>query len=322
MKDSIGLVLVLAGAVLLGIGVFLPLLSAPYGGAVTLITSGDSPRIIMFAMAILALALGLAGQARHALWPGLLALGAIIWGYIRVQDKIEDFEARFGDGLVGRLAERATDTIRYESGWVILIMGSVLILAGALIAWLWRQRDLPPSAQPAMVAIGAVMVGAGIFLPLVVYPRISADADVLGSVVPRVVLAAAGLAALFFAAFGWARHALWPGLVGMVALVITYVQVLTNIQAVQARIEGLDDRFGDGVLGKIADKAVGFAEKRYGDDLLGKAADKATELIQLQWGWAILTIGLTLIVVAAARIWLQRVVVAPPVDVSQTVVRP
>lgn len=303
MKALIGLVLVLAGAVLLTIGVFMPLVSAPYVGAVTFVTSGDSPRVVMFAMGIGALVLGLAGQARHAIWPGLLALAAIGYGFFTIQRKIGDLDGRFGDNVIGRLVNKATDSIHYEGGWIILLMGGVLVVIGAGLAWLAPPRRLPPAANRVMVSAGAVLAVAGIFLPLVQVPRIGVEADILGSVWPRVVLGVAALAAFVVMLPGWTRHALWPGLAGLAALVVAYVQVLSNVQAVQARIEGLDDRLGDGWLGKAGRKGLELIEKRYGDEWIGKAADKATELIQLQWGWAVMTIGLVLIIMAAARAW-------------------
>jgi hypothetical protein len=310
MRNEIGRILVWIGAVLLAIGVFLPLVSAPYVGAVTFLTSGDSPRAIMFATAILAFILALVGWTRHALWAGIAALAVIGYGYWHLQDRIGRFEEKFGDGLVGRFVRRGTDQIQLEGGWVIIVLGGLLILAGGTLAWRWTPRPLPPVSRRVMVVVGAVLVAVGLFLPLIQVPRVGLVGDILGSHVPRIVLVVMAAAALVLTLLDWTRHALWPGLVGATALGFSYYQVLANIGRVQASIEGVGDRLGDDLLGRIAGKAVDALQDRLGGDLLGKAANSVTELIQLQWGWAVLVIGTVLILIGSGLAWRKAAVAA------------
>jgi hypothetical protein len=303
LRDIAGLILVLAGAVLLALGVFVPLVSAPYVGSVTFLTSGDSPRIIMFVAAIAAFVLALIGWTRHALWAGILGLAVIAYGYWRLQDKIAEIRDRFGDGLLGRLVRRGTNLIELEWGWAVIVLGAMLIVIGGALAWRWPQRALPPVANRVMVVVGTVLVAVGVFLPLIQVPRIAMLTDILGSELPRILMFVMAMAAFALALVDWTRHALWPGLAGAVALGVAYYQVLANIQRVQASIENVEDRFGDGWFGRLAGKAAGLLEDRLGDAWLDKAANTATQLIQLEWGWAVLVIGTALILSGSALAW-------------------
>ena len=129
-------IIVIVGAVLLAIGVFLPLVRAPLVGSVNYIASGEYRGVAMFALAVVALILALVDLTKHAVWPGIASIGVVAFSYYKVQTFVEGFEDRFGDGVVRRFVEKATNTIQMEWGWVALVLGATLILTGGALAWL------------------------------------------------------------------------------------------------------------------------------------------------------------------------------------------
>lgn len=141
-RKTSAMVIVIVGAVLLGAGVFLPLVKAPLIGTFTLIGPGEYHRAVMFVPGVIALVLALLGHTKHALWPGLVSLGAIGFGFYKVQESIDRFQDRidlkFGDGALGKITGKASQLVELQIGWAVLVLGAVLIIAGGALAW---RRD-------------------------------------------------------------------------------------------------------------------------------------------------------------------------------------
>lgn len=134
--------LTLGGAVLLVIGLFLPIVSImgitmnllmPPGQGVT------GPGLILLACAILAGVLALLNQTKWAVIPGLAALAFIVWKFIEVQQGLSG-----GGDLPPEAAEMMAalaPTVNYL-GWGVMGVGAVVILAGGAMGW----KSNPPAA--------------------------------------------------------------------------------------------------------------------------------------------------------------------------------
>ena len=148
-----GKVLGLVGALMVAFGAFLPVLRVPLRGSETL--TGGSFSWVGFAIiacGALAALLVLIALARHALWPGIGALGLLAVGYMRASGEIAASQARMGDLDLGSLRELggnlslravARDLVvseaRLEWGWAVPVLGAVLVIVGA---WLARRRPV------------------------------------------------------------------------------------------------------------------------------------------------------------------------------------
>lgn len=128
--------LAVAGAVLLVVGVFAPLLSMPLGEPVTYYEHARGEAIAVLALAVLSFGLALAGQYA-ALWlTGAGSAGLLAYTYTHVEARItgvgRDGGGVFGDALRA-LSQVAMDSVRHEWGWAILAAGAVLLLAAAAL---------------------------------------------------------------------------------------------------------------------------------------------------------------------------------------------
>ena len=148
MNAGTGKVLVMIGAVLLAVGVLLPVAWIPVAGSSRLLDQGWAG-IGIVALAAVALLLTLIDRTKHAVWPALASLLGLAWGYIQVQKKIAEAQR----GLTEFNLERPLDILRgfvaqnarLEYGWAVLGLGALLILAGGLMSW--SRRRLPDELE-------------------------------------------------------------------------------------------------------------------------------------------------------------------------------
>lgn len=141
-SDPTGKVVALIGALLIGVGVFLPLVRLPLLGAIDLFEGGSSEAWILLMLAAAAGGLALADLTRHALWPGLAALGLIALAFIRTQTRIAELQRRAETELDGNpleaFAQAAVGAVQLEYGWAVLVVGALMAVGGGAMAW--RRR--------------------------------------------------------------------------------------------------------------------------------------------------------------------------------------
>ena len=136
-------VIVLVGAALLVVGVFLPLVRVPKLGTVSFIADGDWKGIVVLLLGLAAGVLALIERTEHALWPGLASLGVIAFTFFTLQSRMAEMRGRaagvLGDDRLGeRLADVAANAVKLEYGWAVLVIGAILAIAGGALAW--RRR--------------------------------------------------------------------------------------------------------------------------------------------------------------------------------------
>ena len=148
--DGEGKVLVVIGALLLAAGAFVPVVSIPLQGQETLFGTGWSGTALI-AVGALAALLALLNLTRHALWPGLVALLSLGWGYMLANARIAASEVRLREGLekgfddvFGAVKDLVAANARLEWGWAGPVWGALLVIGGAVAAWLSRRRVRRP----------------------------------------------------------------------------------------------------------------------------------------------------------------------------------
>lgn len=127
--------LAFVGVVLLGVGVFLPIVSVPLLGSASIVGDGERDGVILLCLAMLALALILLGRLRFVVLPGAVALGLIVYSYVRLQSKMnaahEGKIAEFGDEPLRKFMEAYAAEFSY--GWIVMGIGALLLIVAPLV---------------------------------------------------------------------------------------------------------------------------------------------------------------------------------------------
>lgn len=122
----------LIGTVLLLIGAFAPVISVPIIGSVNL-TQGTDGYIIV-GVAVVSGILVLLNKVKWLWGTGLLSLGVIIVDFITIKNKLGGMAGRGGE-----LGEAIAKSISMQWGWILLLIGAILLMIAA-------ARTSPPSS--------------------------------------------------------------------------------------------------------------------------------------------------------------------------------
>jgi len=128
----------LAGAALLVIGAFLPVLSLPIAGSINYFSNGHGDGTIVI---VLALGAAVTGFLRASWFPALLGLiAAYVIGYdfFNAIRHISEMKTGMTADLKGNpfagLATAMAESVQLQWGWAVLALGALILMASALIA--------------------------------------------------------------------------------------------------------------------------------------------------------------------------------------------
>ena len=144
------------GVALLLLGVFSPMVSFPVVGTLTYFRNGHTDALALIGFAIAA-AICLAKQRYDWVYgPGLGALLLISITFYSIQSKLSDLKSSMDRELLGNpfrgLADAAMASVQLQWGWILLLLGAVLILSAAQL----KQRNL---TRQTFIAIGLTLAG-------------------------------------------------------------------------------------------------------------------------------------------------------------------
>lgn len=133
--------IILAGVVVLIIGLFLPVLNVTGIGVSALLPAGhiNPAALVLVGCAALAGLLALVGQSKWAVIPGLGAIGYLVWQFLDAQRSVTG-----GGDLspeAARVLAELESSLNYL-GWGVMGLGAVLIVIGGAMGW----RSSAPSA--------------------------------------------------------------------------------------------------------------------------------------------------------------------------------
>lgn len=136
----------LAGAAMLAVGAFLPLVRVPKRGGVTLMqVDGGWGGYAILALAMVAVVLALIGRTRWAALPGVAALGLLAYAFIRASTEIERARLQLGRGIgddpIGQLQNYVRVNSSYSYGWAVLVFGALALVVAGVMAWLESRRS-------------------------------------------------------------------------------------------------------------------------------------------------------------------------------------
>lgn len=128
--------LTLAGAVVLIIGLFLPVLTVMGISMNMIMPPGQSisgAGLVLVACAVLGGVLGLLGQGKWAVIPALAALAFLVWKFMEVQNGLS---GQAGGELSAEQAQALSQLASMNYlGWGVMGLGAVVMLIGGAMGW-------------------------------------------------------------------------------------------------------------------------------------------------------------------------------------------
>jgi hypothetical protein len=125
------------GAILLLIGVFLPVISAPIVGAISLINNGQGDGSVILILAIITIILVFVNKVELLWIPAGLSGLILVLDFYHMSSRIsrmkEEMTSQMQGNMFGGLAEAMMSTVQLQYGWVVLAIGCVLLILAPFI---------------------------------------------------------------------------------------------------------------------------------------------------------------------------------------------
>ena len=122
----------LAGGVILLLGVFLPIVSMPIAGSISVFSSGRVDGYILLGLAIISLILAFINNIKPLRITGGISLLIVVIDFIYLLYKLNSIKGDVSDKLKGNpfggMAEAMMSTVQIQYGWVFLFIGSLLLV--------------------------------------------------------------------------------------------------------------------------------------------------------------------------------------------------
>ena len=125
----------LAGGVVLLLGVFLPIVSMPIAGSISVFSSGRIDGYVLLGLTIISLILAFMNNLKPLQITGGLSLLIVVIDFIYLLYKLNSIKGDMSDKLkdnpFGGMAEAMMSTVQIQYGWVFLFIGSLLLVYAA-----------------------------------------------------------------------------------------------------------------------------------------------------------------------------------------------
>lgn len=113
-----------AGAVLLALGIFMPVYSLPLFGSFSYYAVGNNAGIAMLIFAIASAAIVAIRKYKLLYVTGFMSLLLLVFSFLTLDSTISCVTAGMRDSPIGSLFASA---IQYQWGWIVLLIGSIVI---------------------------------------------------------------------------------------------------------------------------------------------------------------------------------------------------
>ena len=121
-----------AGGVILLLGVFLPIVSMPIAGSISVFSSGRIDGYVLLGLAIVSLILAFINNIKSLRITGGVSLLIVVIDFIYLLYKLNSIKGDVSDKLKGNpfggMAEAMINTVQIQYGWVFLFIGSLLLV--------------------------------------------------------------------------------------------------------------------------------------------------------------------------------------------------
>ncbi len=120
------------GAAVIVVGLFLPVVSSV--SSISLLIVGEHVSwvgLFVLACSVLGVVLAFLGMTRHAVWPGIVVLGFLLWQYLEVKSRLDN--TIYGADAVSMMAGRMPQI--NILGWAVMGAGALIMIAAGAMAW-------------------------------------------------------------------------------------------------------------------------------------------------------------------------------------------
>ena len=125
------------GSVILFIGVFTPIVSAPIIGNINYFQNGQGDGIFLIILAGISFILSITKKYKGLWFTGIISLLMLISVLISFQTRIAEMKSQMNSELAGNpfkfLGDIAVQSVQIQWGWALLFIGSILIITAAAI---------------------------------------------------------------------------------------------------------------------------------------------------------------------------------------------
>ncbi|WCP72177.1 hypothetical protein [Sphingomonas hankookensis] len=157
----------LAGAALLIVGLFCPIVTVPILGNVNLFNDGTSlTALALLALAVVGGAVALNGRERDTFWPGVAASVLLVYHFAVLQYRLSQMRNsmdQLKDNPFAGIAKAAVGTIQLQWGWLVLAAGAGLLIYAAVQARKEASEpatNAPDSASRTISSVSALLAVA------------------------------------------------------------------------------------------------------------------------------------------------------------------
>jgi hypothetical protein len=128
-------ILAIVGALLLFVGVFLPIVSVPIVGSVNYFHNGQGDGTIVLVLAVISIILAVTRRFRGLWVTGLCSVGLLLFTLVnflmRMSELREQMQRQLADNPFRGLFDVAMNSVQVQWGWAVLMLGGGLIVASA-----------------------------------------------------------------------------------------------------------------------------------------------------------------------------------------------
>ena len=130
-------VLGLIGSAMLLLGVFMPIISVPIFGSINYFRNGEGDGVFVLVLGLASILLVLLNKYQWLFLTGIGALGVMAFTFVNVYSKLAEAKSSASRDLAGNpfkgLADAAIESIQFEWGWGVLVLGAILLIAAAIV---------------------------------------------------------------------------------------------------------------------------------------------------------------------------------------------
>lgn len=143
----------LVGGIVLLLGVFLPIVSMPIAGSISIFSSGRIDGYVLLGLAIISLILAFINNIKPLRITGGVSLLIVVIDFIYLLYKLNSIKGDVADKLKGNpfggMAEAMMSTVQIQYGWVFLFIGSLLLVYAAFAKVVNKpvENNIDPSIQ-------------------------------------------------------------------------------------------------------------------------------------------------------------------------------
>ncbi len=134
---SLGHILGIAGAIILALGVFAPIISIPIAGSINLFHNGEGDGVALLLFAGLTILFIVLNRLKFLWYTGFASVAVLAYDFYEFKKRMNAATADMAADLAGNpfrgLADMAMASVQIQWGWGVLLLGAAIIITAAAV---------------------------------------------------------------------------------------------------------------------------------------------------------------------------------------------